>query len=279
MSKTLAFASGELTINTRPLIMGIINLTPDSFSDGGKFTTPSKALQKALSLEEDGADILDLGAVSTAPGAKPVSGEEERARLIPSLRLIRANTSIPLSVDTFDPETARIAFDEGADIVNDVSGCLSEDMACVVRSHNAAWIMTHFPGKDSGETAVFDSGVTASVSSFFKSALEFASRLGIPSERIVLDPGFGFAKSAEDDLDILRDFASFKRFGTVLLAGISRKRSIGRFSETPDPVDRDAATLAADMLAVCNGADIVRVHEVASHKKAFDILEVYGWTA
>ena len=253
----------SLPRGTRPYVMGILNLTPDSFSDGGQYNTPAAALAQAKALAEAGADILDLGAQSTRPGAKALSAEEELARLSPILPLLAREIPLPLSVDTFHPQAAQYALAHGVHIVNDVSGALNPQMARVVRENGAGWIVMHNGG---GAHALPDypQGVLAAVRGFFADALRFAEAEGIPAEQLCFDPGFGFGKSAAENHSLLQNFSDLRVGDIPLLAALSRKRFLTA-AENPAEVTlamQDAATQKANAAAVQGGAELLRVHRV-----------------
>jgi len=250
-----------LPLGEKTYVMGILNVTPDSFSDGGRYASAESAAKHALEMRDAGADIIDVGACSTAPGSVPVTGEEERRRLLPVLRAL-SGLGVPVSVDTYDPETAAAALESGAAIINDVSGALNPAMAAVIAKHNAGWIITHGGSADAepdGQTPVLKR-----IGDFFRAALRFADACGIPRESICLDPGVGFGKTRAEDLTVLRETALCKAYagGCALLAGASRKRVIGEATGESDPQKRDPGTAAAHTIAIAGGADIIRVHDV-----------------
>ena len=190
--------------SSHTLVCGILNITPDSFSVGGKWDEPQKALEHALEMQALGADIIDVGAQSTRPGATRLSADEENARLIPVLDLLKGRITVPISVDTFYPECARTALTHGAKIINDVSGEASDEMAKVVSEFGAGWIIMHTPaGADA--VPVYENGVSDDVLDFFGRAARVAKSHGIPASSLCFDPGIGFAKSYEDNLRLIRD--------------------------------------------------------------------------
>mgnify|MGYP003242767308 CR=1 FL=1 len=197
--------------SSHTLVCGILNITPDSFSDGGKWDEPQKALEHALEMQALGADIIDVGAQSTRPGSTRLSADEENARLIPVLDLLKGRITVPISVDTFYPECARTALTHGAKIINDVSGEANDEMAKVVSEFGAGWIIMH--NLD-----------------FFGRAARVAKSHGIPASSLCFDPGIGFAKSYEDNLRLIRDIGKIKTNGSALMSAASRKRVIGTAS-------------------------------------------------
>jgi dihydropteroate synthase len=243
----------------RPLVMGVVNVTPDSFSDGGQFLQPAAAIEHARRLGAEGADIIDIGAESTRPngGARPVSLEEERERLEPILPAV-ATIGIPVSIDTIKAAVAAWALEAGAAIVNDVWGLQRDpDMARVVAEHGAPVIIMH--NRDSANPAI---DIIADVTEFFSRSLEIAWKAGIGRDQIVLDPGIGFGKTPEQSLACIARLQEWRGFNLPLLVGASRKRFINSITPS-EPMDRLGGSLAAHLLAVENGAAIIRAHDVA----------------
>lgn len=250
-----------------PLMMGIVNVTPDSFSDGGCYVTVDQAVERAMALVAQGADILDLGAESTRPGATPVGEQEEMDRLLPVLHEVMKRTAVPLSVDTMKSRVAREALDAGASIINDVTALrFDPDMAAVVAQSGAGVVMMHMQGMPMTmqESPRYDS-VVNDVSRFFVERIAAAERAGIAKSQIVLDPGFGFGKLLIHNLELLNHLSSFDQLGCPVLAGVSRKAFLGKILDRPVR-DREWGTAAAVALAVDRGASIIRVHDVASMK-------------
>lgn len=245
----------SLPLGKRTYVMGILNVTPDSFSDGGLYTDAQDAIAHAQQMQTDGADILDIGAESTRPGHVPLTAEAEIERLRPVLRTLCETLQIPVSVDTVHPETAEWALSEGAAILNDVSGVWQDGMAAAVRRHEAGWILTH------GANADAAGGNPAAVAAFFDDMLVRCAAYGIPKTQICLDPGIGFGKSRAADFAVLRELKRLKR-DCALLVGASRKRLIGEVSGEADPQKRLAGTVACHTAAIAGGADLVRVHDV-----------------
>ena len=257
----------QLLAKMRPLVMGVVNVTPDSFSDGGKFLDPQTAIAHARRLAGEGTDILDVGAESTRPygGTVRVPLEEERARLAPVLAEVIA-LGVPVSVDTLKAAVAAWALDLGAAIVNDVWGLQRDpDMARVVAERGVPVIIMH-----NRETADPTIDIVADVTAFFQRSLDIAARAGIARERIVLDPGIGFGKTAEQSLICIARLDAWRSFGLPLLVGASRKRFIHSVAPS-DPMNRLGGSLAAHLLAVENGAAIVRVHDVAPTVQALTV--------
>ncbi len=251
----------------RPLVMGVLNVTPDSFSDGGRFLEPRAAIAQAERLAAEGADILDIGAESTRPygGAVRVPLDEERARLDPVLRAVVA-LGIPVSIDTLKAPVAAWALEAGAAIVNDVWGLQRDpDMARVVAEHTAPVIIMH--NRDEADPAI---DIIKDVTEFFSRSLEIAWSAGIHRHRIVLDPGIGFGKTAEQSLACIARLHTFAGFGFPLLVGASRKRFIASIVPS-EPMQRVGGSIAAHLLAVENGAAIVRAHDVAPTVQALAV--------
>ena len=257
----------RLLAKARPLVMGVLNVTPDSFSDGGRYLDPQAAIVHARRLAAEGADILDVGAESTRPygGAVRISLEEERARLAPLLSDVVA-LGVPVSIDTLKAAIAAWALDLGAAIVNDVWGLQGDsDMARVVAEHQASVVIMH--NRMSVDPAI---DIVAEVTDFFRRSLDIAARAGIPRQRIVLDPGIGFGKTPEQSLICIARLDAWREFGVPLLVGASRKRFIHSIAPS-EPMDRLGGSLAAHLLAVENGATIVRVHDVAATAQALAV--------
>ena len=260
-------ALARLLLRARPLVMGVLNVTPDSFSDGGRFLDPAAALAQAHRLVAEGADILDVGAESTRPYGGPVAvpRDEERARLAPVLSEA-VKLGIPVSIDTLKADVAAWALGQGAAIVNDVWGLQRDpDMAPVVAERGAPVIIMH--NREQADPAV---DIVADVTAFFARSLEIAARAGIDRARIVLDPGIGFGKTPEQSITCIARLAAWRGFGLPLLVGASRKRFIHSLvPSTPD--ERLGGSLAAHLIAVEHGATIVRVHDVAPTVQAFAV--------
>jgi len=257
----------SLLAKARPLVMGVVNVTPDSFSDGGKFLDPKAAIAQAERLAAEGADIIDIGAESTRPygGMTPVSLDEEQARLDPVLRPIVA-LGVPVSIDTIKADVAAWALEAGAAIVNDVWGLQRDpDMARVVAEHGAPVIIMH--NRDAADPAI---DIIRDVNEFFSRSLEIAWSAGIHRHRIVLDPGIGFGKTAEQSITCIARLHAFAAFGLPLLVGASRKRFINTITPS-EPMQRLGGSLAAHLLAVEHGAAIVRAHDVAPTVQALAV--------
>ena len=249
----------ELLAKSRPLVMGVLNVTPDSFSDGGLFMQPAAAIEHARHLVAEGADIIDIGAESTRPygGARPVSAAEERERLEPILPAV-ATIGVPVSVDTIKAAVADWALETGAAIVNDVWGLQRDpDMARVIAAHGAPVVIMH--NRDNADP---DIDIITDVAEFFSRSLEIAWSAGIPYDRIVLDPGIGFGKTPEQSIACIAHLHAWRGFDLPLLVGASRKSFIAAVAPA-EPMQRLGGSLAAHLVAVENGAAIIRTHDVA----------------
>lgn len=250
-----------------PVLMGVLNVTPDSFSDGGVYAAVEAAASRALAIETEGADILDIGGESTDPRAVPISAEEEQARVLPVLRVITARLTIPVSIDTYKASTARRALEVGATIVNDVWGLQGDpEMAGVTAEFGAGLCAMH-----NRRTVDPDLDVMADIRAFFMRTLEIAAHAGIAQSRIVLDPGLGFGKTMEQNLVILDRLEELHAFGLPLLVGASRKRFIGAVTGRTVAADRLAGSLAAHVAAALKGAAVIRAHDIPEHKDALAI--------
>lgn len=259
----------------RTVVMGILNLTQDSFSDGGRYLDPEAAFKQALKLVEDGADILDLGAESTRPGAHPVTEEEELERLLPVLEKIREKVAVPISIDTTKPEVARKCLAAGAAIINDVSGLKRSGaaMAKVVKESGAGLILMHSRGTpETMQTLTDYEDVMAEVLTELRDSVGTALAAGIDKEAIVIDPGLGFAKTAEQNLEILRNLKSLNELGFPVMVGPSRKSFIGQVTGRQTQ-EREFGTAACVATAVSQGAQILRVHEVGAMRDVIRMTE------
>ena len=254
----------------RPLIMGVVNITPDSFSDGGRFLDPARAIAHGRKLIEEGADLIDLGAESSRPGAAAVVGaEEELRRLLPVLRGLR---DVPLSVDTVKPEVMSAALAEGAAMINDINALRAPGALAAVAASDAAVCLMHMqgsPGTMQQDPSYAD--VVAEVKAFLQERIDSVCAAGIALERVVVDAGFGFGKTLEHNLELLRHLREFAALGAPVLAGWSRKSSLGKITGKP-AADRLAASIAVALIAAQNGAAILRVHDVAATRDALSVL-------
>jgi dihydropteroate synthase len=248
--------------------MAIVNVTPDSFSDGGRYEVVDAAVAHALSCVEEGAHIIDIGGESTKPGAEAVSATEEQGRVLPVIEALRERTDALISIDTYRAETARLAIAAGAHIVNDVFGLQREPGIAAVAARSGAGLCIMHTGRERQKLAdVIDDQVI-----FLTRSLEIAAAAGVDIGNIVLDPGFGFAKDTDENLQLLARFEELQRFGLPLLAGTSRKRFIGAVSGR-EAADRDVATAASSTILRLKGATIFRVHNVAINRDALAVAD------
>lgn len=261
----------SLSLN-RPRIMGVINVTPDSFSDGGLLASAAAAVEYGHRLAEEGADILDIGGESTRPGAQPVASADEMQRVLPVVEGLR-DLGVPLSVDTSKPEVMRAALAVGADMINDVAGFRAAGAFEAVAASEAAICIMHMQGEP--RTMQIDphyADVLGEVGEYLEGRARAAQTAGIAHGRIVLDPGFGFGKTLDHNLELLRGLGVLAARGWPILAGISRKSMLGRITGR-ETSDRVHASVAAALMAVINGATIVRVHDVRATRDALDVYD------
>jgi len=260
------FRAGKfsLDLNQRTHIMGVLNVTPDSFSDGGRYHGAKEAVRRAIAMAAEGADIIDVGGESTRPGAAAVSEREEMRRVIPVIEKLVSRLSVPISVDTRKPVVARAAVETGASIINDVSSLVGGDeIARIAARSGAALILMHMKGRPSDmqkDPAYKD--VIAEISKFLKISICRAKEAGVPNNRIAVDPGIGFGKSVEHNLEIINRLCKFNRLGVPVCIGTSRKSFIGKVLGQRDPTDRLAGTIASLVLSIAGGAVMIRVHDV-----------------
>ena len=266
---------GELREFARPLIMGIINLTPDSFYDGGALDSNEKILEQASQMMEEGADILDIGAYSSRPGAEDISQETEIERLIKPIELIRKEyPNTILSVDTFRSQVVKLAVESGADIINDISGGSRDaEMLNLATNLKVPYIMMHMKAtpQDMQENPLDEESVSE-VYKYFSQRIQSANEVGLSD--VIIDPGFGFGKTLTGNYSLLKHLSEFKVFNCLILAGISRKSMVGKITNT-SPADSLYGTIALNTIALQNGADILRVHDVKAAKEAIDIHSFY----
>ncbi|KAA6186236.1 dihydropteroate synthase [Thiohalocapsa marina] len=247
---------------TVPRVMGILNVTPDSFSDGGRFFAPDKALRQVEQMLRDGADLIDIGGESTRPGSEPVSAEEECRRVVPMVSAIVARFDVPVSVDTSKPAVMRAAADAGAGLINDVCALREPGALAAAAQTGLPVCLMHMQGRprDMQQQPRYDD-VLAEVHAFLAQRLQACEAVGIPRDRLIVDPGFGFGKSLSHNLALLAGLESFSAFGVPILAGLSRKSMLGAITGR-EVGDRVAASVAAALLAAQRGAQILRVHDV-----------------
>jgi dihydropteroate synthase len=264
----------RLVLGERSLIMGVLNVTPDSFSDGGAFFDVNRAVEHAQIMQDQGADVIDVGGESTRPGAEPVALEQELDRVIPVIMALKEWVSIPISVDTYKANVAKQALQAGAHIVNDISGLgFDPDMAGVVASSGAGLIMMHIRGepRNMQKNPVYDH-VVRDLIGFFRERIDYARKAGIDPRQIVIDPGIGFGKTLVHNYTLIRNLQDFKCLGYPILVGPSRKSFIGKALNLPVQ-ERLEGTLAAVTACILNGADIVRVHDVKETMRAAHVAD------
>lgn len=258
----------EIELGPRGVIMAIINVTPDSFSDGGRYESVDAAVEHALQSVSEGAAIIDIGGESTRPGAAEVSRAEEQSRVLPVIEALRGRSDALISIDTYRAETARLAVGAGAHIINDVFGLQKEAEIARVSTDTGAGLCLMHTGREREKLP----DVIADQYHFLVRSLEIAAEAGVMRERIVLDPGFGFAKDADENLELMARFAELQRFGLPLLAGTSRKRFVGAVTGR-DAAERDVATAASSALLRLQGAAVFRVHNVAINRDALAVAD------
>ncbi len=263
-----------IELGRRALIMGILNITPDSFSDGGRFDDYDRALARGFELISAGSDILDIGGESTRPGSAPTPVEVELERVLPIIREVRKNSDIPISIDTEKAEVAIKALEAGADIINDVSSLrFDPDMARVAAQSGAPLILMHMLGipKTMQVDPVYES-VISEIIAFLEERMKYAVENGVDRNQIIVDPGIGFGKTVTHNLKIIRDLDSFSCMDRPILLGASRKRFLGAILGRPE-MERELGTAVVDAFGIAGGAHIVRVHDVAFHREAVRVAE------
>jgi dihydropteroate synthase len=255
----------------RTLLMGVLNVTPDSFSDGGLFFDAETAVTHAKQMVQDGADIIDVGGESTRPGSAPLSAKEETQRVLPVVTRLTQELSVPISIDTYKPLVARACLKAGVHLVNDITGLVDPAMATLVAKNDVPVIIMHMQGTPTNmqEHPVYHD-VIKEINMFFREQIAIARNAGI--KKIVIDPGIGFGKTLEHNLFILKHLDAFTTHGCPLLIGPSRKSFIGRITGLPAQ-ERIEGTIAAATIAVMNGAQIVRVHDVKECKRAIQVAD------
>ncbi|KHC92878.1 dihydropteroate synthase [Thermotoga sp. Mc24] len=261
----------------KTMLMGIINVTPDSFFSGSRKQSVLEAVETAKKMIEDGADIIDVGGMSTRPGSDPIDEEEELNRVIPVIKAIRSITDVPISVDTYRWRVALKALEAGADIVNDISGYQFEpDIVRVVSENNAPYVLMHIKGtpKTMQENPHYED-VVKEIKEYFSEKIEHLKEKGV--SQIILDPGIGFGKRYEDNLEILRRIDEFKEFKLPILVGASRKSFIGITLGNVPPEERLEGTLAVTAYCTLKGVDIIRVHDVLPNKRVIRMMEAILW--
>ncbi|MGC8842537.1 MAG: dihydropteroate synthase [bacterium] len=262
-----------LSLGGKPKIMGILNITPDSFYDGGRYNELDRAIARAEEMVEEGASIIDVGGESTRPGSESVSLEEELRRVIPAIKELVKRIDLPISIDTYKAEVARRAIEEGAEMVNDISALrFDEKMVEVVREHKVAVVLMHMKGtpKDMQENPYYED-VVGEVYDFLKERVEWAQMNGIERDYLLIDPGIGFGKRTIDNIELIRRLSEFRSLGLPILIGPSRKSFLGNILGGLPPEERLEGTAAAVAVSVLKGASIIRVHDVKEMKRVVEV--------
>ena len=260
----LAWKNFSFDFSQRTYIMGILNVTPDSFSDGGKYFDKERAVEQALRMQDEGADIIDIGGESTRPGAEKISVKEEISRVVPVIEALADKVKIPLSIDTYKSAVAGAAILSGASIINDISGLrFDPQMPRVAARHNVPVVIMHIKGtpKSMQKKPVYKS-LIPEITDYLREGVEIARNAGVADDKIVIDPGIGFGKTIEHNLEIIKKLNEFSGLEKPILIGPSRKSFIGRILGALPPEERLEGTAAAVALGIFNGANIIRVHDV-----------------
>lgn len=279
LDKKISMKIGNRTFSfgTRTYLMGILNVTPDSFYDGGKYTTVAYAVERAKELERQGADIIDIGGESSRPFSEPISAKEELERILPVIKAMREEVEVPISVDTYKPEVAEKALERGADMINDIMALRNEGMVEVIKEHDVPVCLMHMKGEPKNMQVKPEyENVTEEVYSFLKERVQFAVERGIAEDRIIIDPGIGFGKRTgkgiEDNCDIIAHLRELKGMGRPVLVGISQKTFIGNILGA-EKGERIEGSLGAEAVAIINGADIIRCHHVLKTKRMAAVVD------
>lgn len=277
MKDSFLYNFGKTTydLSSRSFVMGILNVTPDSFSDGGKYLDPGAAVKRAVEMEEEGADFIDIGGQSTRPGADEISLEEELKRVIPVIKDVVKSVRIPVSVDTYRSVVADEALKYGAVIVNDISGLnFDSAMPKIIANHKATAIIMHIKGTPKTmQTDTVYKDLLGEISAFFENSAWKANVEGI--KQIIFDPGIGFGKTPEQNLHIIKNLSSFKKLDSPIMIGVSRKSLIGKILEIEDTSDRLEGTIALNALALANGANLIRVHDVKAGVRTAKMFDAF----
>jgi len=269
------FGKKVYDLSARTHVMGVLNVTPDSFSDGGKFIKTEDAVAHGKKMEEAGVDFIDVGGASTRPGAEEVSVDEELKRVIPVITALAKEVSIPVSVDTYRAQVADEALKAGALIVNDISAfAFDAAMAETIAKHNASAVAMHIKGtpKDMQKDPQYDD-LMAEIISYFENVAWKANVAGV--KQVIIDPGIGFGKTVEHNLQILKNLNDLKRLDTPIMIGVSRKSMIGKILNTDDVNDRHEGTITLNTIGVLNGAHIIRVHDVTEGVRTAKVIDSY----
>ncbi|MEW6088815.1 MAG: dihydropteroate synthase [bacterium] len=270
----LACKSKTFRFNKKCYIIGIVNVTPDSFSDGNKYFNTETAYEHALRLAEDGADIIDIGGESTRPGSNRISAAEEKKRIIPVIKKLSGKIKIPISVDTCKSDVARQAIEEGAEIINDISGLrFDKKMPLTAAKYDVPVIIMHIKGKpENMQLTPSYNNLIAEVTDYLKTNIELAEKGGVKKEKIIIDPGIGFGKTIEHNIELIKNLNHFKILGRPILLGTSRKSFIGKILNA-DIENRLEGTIASCIIGLIRGASFLRVHDVKAVKRAINMAE------
>lgn len=266
----ISWQSFSLHFSEKTYLMGILNVTPDSFSDGGRYFDKSAAIRRANEMVEEGADIIDIGGESTRPGSEPVTLEEEISRTIPVIEALAKNIKVPISIDTYKAEVVRRALDAGASIVNDISGLrFDPEMPKIVSQYKVPVIIMHIKGTPKSMQANPQyEALIHEIMDYFRESIRLAMKSGIAEDKIIIDPGIGFGKTVDHNLEIIKNLREFTLLEKPLLVGVSRKAFIGKILGDAPASERLEGTVAAVAISILNGANIIRVHDVKEMKKA-----------
>lgn len=258
----------KLELGKKTIVMGILNVTPDSFSDGGEYNTMQSAEEQCRKMIDEGADIIDIGGESTRPGSKPVTETEEINRVIPVLKDLKKNSHVFISIDTSKAKVAKLALENGANMINDVWGLQKEPaIAKHIAEYNVPVVIMH-----NKENNNYNKDIIESIKIFFEKSLEIAYNAGIKKENVILDPGIGFGKDPEQNIEVMARLDEIKALGFPLLLGTSRKSMIGYILDLPSN-ERLEGTIATNVIGVMNGYDIIRVHDVKEHVRAMKVTD------
>lgn len=271
----LTWSDFSFDFSKKTYVMGILNVTPDSFSDGGLYFSEKQAIEQAFKLLEEGADIIDIGGESTRPGSEPVSIDEEIRRTIPVIKALSREIKVPISIDTYKAEVARHALDAGASMVNDISGLrFDPEMARVVAKYDVPVIVMHIKGrpKDMQENPVYEA-LIPEIIDYLRISIRLAIKFGIKEDRIIIDPGIGFGKTFEHNLEIINNLKEFALLERPVAIGVSRKAFIGKILGDLPPQERLEGTAAAVAISVYNGANIIRVHDVKEMARVIKVVD------
>jgi dihydropteroate synthase len=274
MEFRLNFSNGTFDLSARTHLMGILNVTPDSFSDGGRFLKIEDAIRRGIKMAEEGADIIDVGGESTRPRSDPIGIEEELSRVIPVIKGLSKEINVPISIDTYKSEVAKKALDAGAEMINDISALrFDPKMKEVVDEYQVPIVLMHIKGTPKNmQVHPYYDDVIKEIIEYLKESIQLAKDAGIKEENIIIDPGIGFGKRLEDNLNILKNLKKFSILNCPLLIGPSRKSFIGKILDLPVE-ERLEGSLAALAVAIMNGANIVRVHDVKESKRVAGIVD------